>query len=106
MKRIGASCARSSGHVTARKSKSRLSQAKQGMTKIASMTGIARGTVIGKHIGGQRTDEAEHFFKFELCGDCFDMRDLGAVLDHVGSLGERRLTVAAATKDFHASSCF
>jgi hypothetical protein len=38
------------------------------------------------------------------------MRDLGAVLDavldHVGSLGERRLTVAAATKDFHASSCF
>jgi hypothetical protein len=35
-----------------------------------------------------------------------DMRDLGAVLDHVGSLGERRLTVAAATKDFHASSCF
>jgi|SRR5450631_763748 hypothetical protein len=36
----------------------------------------------------------------------FDIRDLGAVLDHVGSLGERRLTVAAATKDFHASSCF
>src|SRR5450631_347712 len=36
----------------------------------------------------------------------FDMRDLGAVLDHVGSLGDWRLTVAAATKDFHASSCF
>jgi hypothetical protein len=36
----------------------------------------------------------------------FDIRNLGAVLDHVGSLGERRLTVAAATKDFHASSCF
>jgi hypothetical protein len=34
-----------------------------------------------------------------------DMRDLGAVLDHEGSLGERRLTVAA-TKAFHASSCF
>ena len=36
----------------------------------------------------------------------FDMRDLGTVLDHVGSLGERRLTVAAAAKAFHASSCF
>jgi hypothetical protein len=52
------------------------------MTKIASMTGIARGTVIGKRIGGQRTDEVEHFFKFEMCGDWFDMRDLGAVLEH------------------------
>jgi hypothetical protein len=32
------------------------------MTKIASMTGIARGTVIGKRDGVQPTDEAEHFF--------------------------------------------
>ena len=52
------------------------------MTKIASMTGIARGTVIDKRIDGQRTDEVEHFFKFEMCGDWFDMRDLGAVLEH------------------------
>jgi hypothetical protein len=49
------------------------------MTKIASMTGIARGTVIGKRIGMQPTDEAEHVFNFEMCGDWFDMRDLGAV---------------------------
>jgi hypothetical protein len=46
------------------------------MTKIASMTGIPRGTVIGRRIGGQPTDEAEHFFKFEMCGGRFDMRDL------------------------------
>jgi hypothetical protein len=26
--------------------------------------------------------EAEHFWKCELCGGYFDMRDLGAVLDH------------------------
>ena len=52
------------------------------MTKIASMTGIARGTVIGKRIGVQPTDEAEHVFKFEMCGDWFDMRNLGAVLEH------------------------
>jgi hypothetical protein len=45
------------------------------------MTEIPRGTVIGKRDGGQPTDEAEHFFKFEMCGDWFDMRDLGAVLD-------------------------
>jgi hypothetical protein len=46
------------------------------------VTEIPRGTVIGKRIGGQPTDEAEHFFKFEMCGDWFDMRDLGAVLEH------------------------
>jgi hypothetical protein len=52
------------------------------MTKIASMTGITRGTVIGKRDGVQPTDEAEHFFKFEMCGGWLDMRDPGAVLDH------------------------
>jgi hypothetical protein len=55
------------------------------MTKIASMTGIARGTVIGKRVGVQPTDEAEHFFKFEMCGGWLDMRDLGTVLDHEDS---------------------
>jgi hypothetical protein len=38
MKRIGAFYARSSGHVTAQKSKSRSTRRSQGMTKIASMT--------------------------------------------------------------------
>jgi hypothetical protein len=45
------------------------------------VTEIPRGTVIGRRIGGQPTDEAEHFFKFEMCSDWFDMRDLAAVLD-------------------------
>jgi hypothetical protein len=53
------------------------------MAKIANVTQlISRGTIISRRIGGQPTDEAEHFFKFEMCGDWFDMRDLGAVLDH------------------------
>ena len=57
------------------------------MTKIASMTPpIPRGTVIGKRVGVQPTDEAEHFWKCEACGGWFDMRVLGAVLDHEGPL--------------------
>jgi hypothetical protein len=36
------------------------------MTNIASMTGIARGTVIGKRDGVQPTDEAEHVFENQL----------------------------------------
>jgi hypothetical protein len=39
------------------------------MTKIASMTPpIPRGTVIGRRVGVQPIDEAEHFFKCEACG--------------------------------------
>jgi hypothetical protein len=47
------------------------------------VTEIPRGTVIGRCVGVQPTDEANHFFKCEACGGCwFDMRDLGAVHDH------------------------
>ncbi len=46
------------------------------------MTQISRGTVIGERIGAQPIDEAEHFWRCEACGGYFDMRDLGAVLDH------------------------
>jgi hypothetical protein len=53
------------------------------MTKIARMTPtIPRGTVIGQQTGGPALTEAEHFHKCEACGGWFDMRDLGAVLDH------------------------
>jgi hypothetical protein len=53
------------------------------MTKIASMTPpVPRGKIIGKRVGEQPTDEADHFFKCEMCGGYFDARDLGAVLDH------------------------
>jgi hypothetical protein len=53
------------------------------MTKITRMTPtIPRGTIIGKQTGGPPLSEAEHFWKCEACGDWFDMRDLGAVLDY------------------------
>jgi hypothetical protein len=53
------------------------------MTKIARMTPtIPRGTIMGKRRGGPPLSGAEHFHKCEACGGWFDMRDLGAVLDH------------------------
>jgi hypothetical protein len=53
------------------------------MTKIARMTPtIPRGTIMGKRTGGPPLSEAEHFHKCAACGGWFDMRDLGAVLDH------------------------
>jgi hypothetical protein len=57
------------------------------MTKIARMTPtIPRGTIMGKRTGGPPLNEAEHFHKCEACGGWFDLRDLGAVLDHEGPL--------------------
>jgi hypothetical protein len=41
---------------------------------------IPRGTIIGKQVAP--LSETEHFWKCEACGGWFDMRDLGAVLDH------------------------
>jgi hypothetical protein len=53
------------------------------MTKIASLSPkIPRGTIIGTQSGGPPLSDAEHFWKCELCGGYFDMRDLGAVLEH------------------------
>jgi hypothetical protein len=40
--------------------------------------------IIGKQTGGPPLSDAELFFKCEACGGYFDMRDLGAVLDHEG----------------------
>jgi hypothetical protein len=57
------------------------------------MPTIPRARIIGKQVGGPPLSEAEHFWKCEACGGYFDMRDLGAVLDHEGSLGERRLAI-------------
>jgi len=45
---------------------------------------LPRGMVIGKVEGDSRFSEAEHFWKCEFCSGLFDMRDLGAVLDHEG----------------------
>ena len=50
------------------------------MTKIASlMPPIRRGQIIGKVTGPPLS---EHFWKCEACGGYFDIRDLGAVLEH------------------------
>jgi hypothetical protein len=46
--------------------------------------------VIGKRVGVQPIDEAEHFFRCEAFRGWIDMRDLGAVLDHEGSLPHPR----------------
>jgi hypothetical protein len=43
---------------------------------------IPRGKIIGKVTSGKPLSEAEHFWRCELCHGYFDMRDLGAVLDH------------------------
>jgi hypothetical protein len=49
------------------------------------MAAIPRGTVIGK-VDDPPLTEGEHFWKCEFCGGWFDIRDLGAVLDHEGPL--------------------
>jgi hypothetical protein len=49
---------------------------------MSMMPKIRRGQIIGKQIGGPPLSEAEHFWKCEACGSYFDMRDLGAVLEH------------------------
>ena len=43
---------------------------------------IPRGTVFGRQVGSPPQTEAERFNKYEPCGEWFEMRDLGAVLDH------------------------
>jgi len=53
------------------------------MTKIASlMPPIRRRQIIGKVTRGPPFSEAEYFWKCEACGGFFDIRDLGAVLEH------------------------
>jgi hypothetical protein len=43
---------------------------------------IPCGKIIGKVTGGPPLTEAAHFWKCELCGGWFDIRDLGAVFEH------------------------
>ena len=50
------------------------------MAKIASMTQpIPRGIVMGKRVGVQPIDEAEHFFRCDACGGRIHRRDLAQV---------------------------
>ena len=48
---------------------------------MSMMPPIRRGQIIGK-VSGPPLSEAEHFWKCEACGGYFDIRDLGAVLEH------------------------
>jgi hypothetical protein len=38
--------------------------------------------IVAKQTGGPPLSEAEYYFKCEVCGGYFDMRDFGPVLDH------------------------
>jgi hypothetical protein len=83
MKPIVVSCSRSTLALRQTSTTPDHTGRRKEMTKIARMTPIIpRGTVIGKRTGGPPLSEAEHFHKCEACGGWFDMRDLGAVLDH------------------------
>jgi hypothetical protein len=47
---------------------------------------LLRGDIIGKRIGGEPKNEAEHYMQCPVCGGYFDMRDLAQVLEHHGPL--------------------
>jgi hypothetical protein len=42
---------------------------------------IASG-IRGRRVGGEPTNETEHFFNCAKCGQAVDMRDLGQVFHH------------------------
>jgi hypothetical protein len=46
------------------------------------MPQIPHGEVIGKPDGSTPSTEAEHFLACPVCGQKFDMRDLGQALEH------------------------
>jgi hypothetical protein len=47
---------------------------------------IPRGTCLGRPIGAQPRDEAEHFIRCPACDGWIDCRDLGQVFEHEGLL--------------------
>ena len=47
---------------------------------------IPRGKYIGRHLGDQPVDEAEHFMRCPACGGWMDCRDLAQILEHEGPL--------------------
>ena len=47
---------------------------------------LRRGEIIGKRVGGEPAEEAEHVIKCPTCGGYVDMRDLAQVLEHEGPL--------------------
>jgi hypothetical protein len=49
---------------------------------------IPRATYLGRPIGAQPKDEAEHFIRCPGCGGWIDCRDLGQVFEHEGPLAQ------------------
>ena len=47
---------------------------------------VPRGKYLGRRVGGEPKDEAEHFMRCPTCGGLIDRRDLGQVLEHQGPL--------------------
>jgi hypothetical protein len=47
---------------------------------------IKRGEIIGKRLGQQPKDDAEHFIQRPACNGWIDMLDLGQVFEHDGPL--------------------
>jgi hypothetical protein len=45
-----------------------------------------RGEFIGKRVGGEPANEADHFIICAVCGGLIDCRDLGQVFEHEGPL--------------------
>ena len=43
---------------------------------VRAFTRATRGEIIGQRVGGEQTDEAEHFIKYPSCGGYVDMCDL------------------------------
>jgi hypothetical protein len=62
------------------------------------MTTIPRGKYIGKRVGDQPKDEAEHFIRCPACQGWIDCRDLGQVFEHEGPLPPSGPGSAAMTK--------
>jgi hypothetical protein len=50
--------------------------------------------ITGFRVGGEPENEAEHFMECPVCGQAFDMRDLGQVFHHDQPQHERLRTDA------------
>lgn len=67
---------------------------------------IRRGEIIGKRVGGEPKNEAEHYMKCSACGGYFDMRDLGNVLEHEGPLPHPAQDISDSAERVHPDSRF
>jgi hypothetical protein len=59
---------------------------------MADIPKIPRGQIIGQPNGWVAESEADHFMQCPACNGWFDMRDLGAALDHAGHCRTQRGT--------------